>query len=569
LPVELDTIQNIRLVSDYVNQNFVSRGMCADICIHDKGDGNPHAHILLTMRPLEHDGTWGAKSKMEYILDDNGERIKLPSGRYKVKKVTTTDWDSRDNAELWRKNWADTLNKYLEHYGHKNRVDHRSYERQGLEQLPTIHLGVTAHGLEQRGITTERGDINRKIKVANAQLEVLNTEIRTAKQERHDILNPPPPPKPKFIIDLENSIKAKGSPSYANWCRIFNLQQAARSLLYIQENGYTDMQSLQTAYKNAISDTTNIKAQLHEVKGEISSLRKQKQATETYRKTVDTWKKYSNTRWFLKSSKEKFYAENKKDIEDYKAARAYIYDELKQDKFPNLKKLSGEITALTTMQKDLQQALPIAEEKANMLKVTTHNARMLLGYRELELLNITPATMPADPSQTPVYKSSFAVAEKSGALTLEQYFLNMRLNNECAVAVQKAISTAIHSKNAVHDVVEIYGVERVEWVLAAVERDTTDKLSSHKELASQIKLPNEPRAKSALICDENLSVFITQFKDVVRLKNAEALWDSGQERKLSHVDRMAVAKKRANKHNQNRVTVTPSKQKKRNELEMS
>ena len=81
---------------------------------------------MLTMRPFEKDGTWGAKSKMEYILDDNGERIKLPSGRYKVKKITTTDWDNRDNAELWRKTWADTLNKYLDIEGHI-RVDHRSY----------------------------------------------------------------------------------------------------------------------------------------------------------------------------------------------------------------------------------------------------------------------------------------------------------------------------------------------------------------------------------------------------------------------------------------------------------
>jgi len=103
LPAEFDFWTNVHLVNDYANQHFVSRGMCADISIHDNADGNPHAHVLLTMRPLEQDGTWGAKSKMEYILDDNGERINLPSGRYKTTKVTTTDWDSRDNAEIWRK----------------------------------------------------------------------------------------------------------------------------------------------------------------------------------------------------------------------------------------------------------------------------------------------------------------------------------------------------------------------------------------------------------------------------------------------------------------------------------
>jgi len=183
LPAEFNLEQNAFIVHEYVRDNFVSRGMCADICIHDKQDGNPHAHILLTMRPLEQDGTWGAKSRMEYILDENGERIKLPSGRYKVKKITTTDWDNRDNAEVWRENWAATLNKYLEHFGHEERVDHRSFERQGLEILPTIHLGFIAHGLEQKGIATERGDINRAIKSANAEIENNNAKLQELEAE--------------------------------------------------------------------------------------------------------------------------------------------------------------------------------------------------------------------------------------------------------------------------------------------------------------------------------------------------------------------------------------------------
>ena len=221
LPSEFDVDQNAYLVYDYIQQNFTSRGMCADYAIHDKGDGNPHAHILLTMRPIEKDGTFGAKSRMEYIFDDNGERIKLPSGRYKTKKITATDWDDRGNAEIWRKSWADTLNKHLEHFSHEIRVDHRSYERQGVEQIPTIHLGAVAHALEQQGIRTERGDRNREIEKNNARLRNLNKAILTTKKERHDILNPP---KPQFIINLENSIKAQNSVGYEKWATLFNLQ---------------------------------------------------------------------------------------------------------------------------------------------------------------------------------------------------------------------------------------------------------------------------------------------------------------------------------------------------------
>ena len=88
--------------------------MCADIALHDKNDGNPHCHILLTMRPLNEDTTWGAKSKKEYILDKNGEKVKLKNGNYKTRKINTTDWNEQDKAEEWRKAWADITNKYLE-----------------------------------------------------------------------------------------------------------------------------------------------------------------------------------------------------------------------------------------------------------------------------------------------------------------------------------------------------------------------------------------------------------------------------------------------------------------------
>lgn len=87
LPIELSVGQNISLIRAYCNEHFVSKGMCADICIHDKNDGNPYAHIMLTMRSFEPDGSWAAKSKKEYILDDSGKRIRLNSGEYKSRKA--------------------------------------------------------------------------------------------------------------------------------------------------------------------------------------------------------------------------------------------------------------------------------------------------------------------------------------------------------------------------------------------------------------------------------------------------------------------------------------------------
>jgi hypothetical protein len=99
----LTILQSRSLARDYVKKNFVSAGMCADICIHDKKDGNPHAHVMLTMRPFNEDKSWGDKQKKVYILDSDGNKIYDPKTRqYKCNKVQTTDWNEQDKAEIWR-----------------------------------------------------------------------------------------------------------------------------------------------------------------------------------------------------------------------------------------------------------------------------------------------------------------------------------------------------------------------------------------------------------------------------------------------------------------------------------
>lgn len=160
IPKKIPREQWQRLMIDYCKENFVSKGMITDFCIHDKQDGNPHCHILLTMRPLDENGKWLAKCRKEYVLDDEGNRIKLQSGNWKSEKVDATDWNSQENAELWRSNWSDICNRYLEQNNIAERIDHRSYERQGIDKTPSIHLGVQASQMEQKGIVTERGNIN-------------------------------------------------------------------------------------------------------------------------------------------------------------------------------------------------------------------------------------------------------------------------------------------------------------------------------------------------------------------------------------------------------------------------
>lgn len=178
LPVEFSRELQLAVIREYVQTNFMSEGMCADIAIHDKQNGNPHAHILLTTRSMKADGSWGAKEKKDYARDEKGKRIPLidkKTGKQKLGKrneklwkritVQANDWNDRSNVEKWRESWADICNRYL---SVEQQIDHRSYKRQGLPLEPTIHEGFCARQMEQRGETSDRCEYNRIVKQLNS-----------------------------------------------------------------------------------------------------------------------------------------------------------------------------------------------------------------------------------------------------------------------------------------------------------------------------------------------------------------------------------------------------------------
>lgn len=179
LPRELTDEQNLALVRDFCQKEFVDKGMICNFFYHDKGDGNPHVHIMLTLRAMDENGKWLPKSKNVYALDENGNRIRTPNGRWKRIKVDTVDWNERKYGEIWRQDWAAAQNAALKAAGRMERVDMRSLERQGVEdRLPQKHLGPTASALERKGVSSERGDENRKIISVNKMLASLQKIVR-------------------------------------------------------------------------------------------------------------------------------------------------------------------------------------------------------------------------------------------------------------------------------------------------------------------------------------------------------------------------------------------------------
>jgi len=165
LPKELDAKIHIAMVRQYVRENFVQRGMCADVSIHNKDDGNPHAHILLTTRPLDSAGRWMEKQHRNYLLNGNGERIfDQTKGQYKLgRSIKTHDWDDLGRVQEWRAGWAEVCNFQFRQHGINKEVTCLSFAKQGIDREPTKHLGAKVRAMESRGIPTNRGNDNRRI----------------------------------------------------------------------------------------------------------------------------------------------------------------------------------------------------------------------------------------------------------------------------------------------------------------------------------------------------------------------------------------------------------------------
>ena len=184
LPVELDKNSNISLLQDFIKKNFVDMGMCADFAIHDTDGHNPHAHILLTVRPLNENGTWQYKTEKEYLCIKDGEekgyeRIdKHPkSSRYGRQNPISEQWNSDEQLCIWRANWTDAVNKMLARNQINATIDHRSFADQGITEQSTIHEGYIAQNMEKNGIIADRCEINRQIRADNKMLRELKAKV--------------------------------------------------------------------------------------------------------------------------------------------------------------------------------------------------------------------------------------------------------------------------------------------------------------------------------------------------------------------------------------------------------
>lgn len=355
LPVEVGLDEWKAILKDFISEQCVDKGMCADVSIHDTDGHNPHAHILLTMRPIDDKGKWQAKTQKEYLCKRGDEERGFTAAEFKTaqadgwekqyqykvdkKKLYMTpteaeqqgyervsknpkstrygrqnpicaEWNSEEQVLRWRKAWEGVTNKALEQNSIDARVDCRSFKECGIDEQPTIHEGVSAHIIEQRGGVSERCEMNRQIKADNALLLEIKKQIKKLSAIVVDKVK-------KTVLDFANTLENLRNRY------IFNRYEITQN-----ENISTELKQYNTTidvtvqrYNGIVQQLDNKITELKKMKAEQKHLNpihifRHKELTEHIDKTEKEIKKLQN----LKSAfLDKMSCKSEKDIPQYKA----------------------------------------------------------------------------------------------------------------------------------------------------------------------------------------------------------------------------------------------------------
>jgi len=341
LPIELSREEQIRLVREYCSSQFVSRGMCVDFAHSRHRQRQPplsyHAYHAPPLTSAAH----GRRSpKKEYDLDENGERIRLPSGRYKTHKVDLTGWNDKGNALLWRKAWADISNAYLERAGHPERIDYRSNAERGIDELPTVHMGVAACQMEKKGIATEKGELNRNIRKANRLIREIRAQIGKLKEWIGELFKaretaPEQPPQSPGLANLLMkylSVQREKSRKYSqSWQRQHaadELKTVAKAVNYLSEHGISTLAELDAALSSVSDQADAIREGMKTAEKRMKELQKLieygKNYTE-YKPIHDELKKLKNG-WT--SKRDKYEEAHRAELTLWNAASRYLHANL-------------------------------------------------------------------------------------------------------------------------------------------------------------------------------------------------------------------------------------------------
>ena len=346
---EFSLEENIALARQFLLDNFVSRGMTVDVAFHEKeteegGTPNPHFHFLCPIRPMNPDGTWGFKQHRVYRLDEDGNRIRDQNGKFLFDAVPTTDWGDPETLEQWRKAWADVCNAKFAEKGLDIRIDHRSYERQGLDLLPTVHEGAAVRAMEKKGIRTEKGEFNRWIKATNAvirdirgKIAVLLDWIKEAKAELDK------PKSPDLASLLGSYYASRKSTAYSQKGKLNNLKEMNETFNYLRENGITTLADLESRVQSHQTTVDSLKATLDSQNARMKAIRSLSDDSDTFKRLKPVFAGLQKIKF--DKPRAAYKAEHEAELKQFYAARRRLSQEFPDGKV-DMKKLSEEYSTL-------------------------------------------------------------------------------------------------------------------------------------------------------------------------------------------------------------------------------
>ena len=370
--------ENMELVRQFLRDEFVSRGMIVDYAIHEKDAGengiqNPHFHVMCPIRPLNPDGSWGAKQRREYILDKHGNRIPNGKGDYEFNAVPTTDWGSPERLEAWRKAWADCCNAKFEEKQLAVKVDNRSYKRQGVEQIPTVHEGPAVRQMEARGIKTDKGNLNRLIRATNQKLQEITKRIKDLweiiQEAKAQIEKEEQAARqsPNLITILNQYLEQRNAGAWSNRAKVKNLQDYALLFNMLYERRLVTLADFEN-YMRSFQDKSNtMTAELKAKSSRMKELQNLIRYADDFKRLRPLYEELNEIKF--RKKRDAFYAEHESDLRLFYLAKRKLDAVSPDHKFPvsAWKKELKELEA--SYKKEAEKLKPIREELKELYKI--------------------------------------------------------------------------------------------------------------------------------------------------------------------------------------------------------
>ena len=333
---ELTMEENIEIARRYIMENFVAKGMICDVAVHDpdKGEGgipNPHVHVLVPIRPVNTNGEWGEKRLHIPVFDEDGKPVLNKKGKQKCDDPFTTDWGKPETLEIWRENWAKIVNEKFAEKGLSCRIDHRSNEDRGLDEIPQVHEGSAVRRMEKRGIKTYKGSWNRWVKKTNDNIRKLLNAIRglvswieEAKERVHRIENPTISNMVMTYYEHRDEV-AEGYKRGTQKAKRGNLQYVSKVQVYIEQNNLNTIEELEKVIAEKDDLLKQAKEGLDSKKAEVKRIRKNLSLIDDYYKYKPVYDE--GRKIFFKSRQDEYNKAHHAEIAKFQKAKRILSEQ--------------------------------------------------------------------------------------------------------------------------------------------------------------------------------------------------------------------------------------------------